>query len=273
MDYPFDFSPLPPSTRMRSRCCTTWTWSTITTRGHEACSESAIPRSDRQFQRVSNAAFYIKWELFNPFPFPSRSAHLFVTDRDTLLEHRLLPAGGGREDRQRGRHIASPFGPLLHRSVHHQLCDHLLCVLDRIIRLLEAVVGRHHSHLDTAASHLSPGRRRHGTLAHRRVLWEGEGRGRGLLPAVEHGMYTSCIGHVCGLTNDEYLDLLGPARQHEDRLRLVVHRGLGRNRNLSPGVHSALRRGRLPAQRAGEGGAAEPAVPDARYVHRADPLI
>lgn len=86
-------------------------------------------------------------------------------------------------------------------------------------------------------------------------------------------MYTSCIGHVCGLTNDEYLDLLGPARQHEDRLRLVVHRGLGRNRNLSPGVHPTLRRGRLPAQRAGEGGAAEPAVPDARYVHRADPLI
>lgn len=115
------------------------------------------------------------------------SSHILVAHRDALLEHWLLPASGGWQDIQRGCHVASAFGTLLHCALHNQLCDHLLRILDRSVRLLEALFGRHNGHIDTTSSYLSAGRWCNGSLAYGRVLWEGESRWRGLLPAMEHG--------------------------------------------------------------------------------------
>lgn len=179
---------------MRIRCCRTWIWNITTIRELVDCSEYAIPRRDRPQQQVGeargeracNLSLKMRMIWINCI-IVHYSSHILVAHRDALLEHWLLPASGGWQDIQRGCHVASAFGTLLHCALHNQLCDHLLRILDRSVRLLEALFGRHNGHIDTTSSYLSAGRWCNGSLAYGRVLWEGESRWRGLLPAMEHG--------------------------------------------------------------------------------------
>lgn len=144
----------------------------------------------------------------------------------------------------------------------------LLRLLDGTHGLLEEVRRSDHGNGDPDAVCLSLGRWRHGTLAHRRVLREGEGRWRGVLPAMDFGESQSLLKDEDGSTNSlAYLS--APARQHPHFLRLVLHRGLGRSRLVSDRRNFALRIGRLSAKWTREGGAAEPAVLDARVPAKA----
>lgn len=152
-----------------------------------------------------------------------------------------------------------------------QLHRRLLRLLDWIDWLLEEVRWSDHWNSYSNAVRLLVGRWCDGSVAHRRVLREGEGGRRRVLPAVDFGGFLELLPLPIEFTNLFYF-FAAPSWQHSHFLRLVVHFGLGWSGLVPDRRHPLVRIGCVLAKRTREGGAAELAILDACVPPEAAPI-